>query len=479
MSHSQARRSAPASGAVAVAGAPARAGTDRGGSPYGYPPGYTPTARTVSSGGRTSTVYGRRPGDVDLDVDARGSQGGRSSGARAGGRPAPGGRPPGGRGTGGGRRGGGPPRPTPGAPRKRRRDPLWARMLVIFGALLMMASGGVIVGGKAIVAKATGGFKKAQLLGGAGIQKTSGGKALAGPLNILLVGIDERPDGKDLVRADSILVLHIPASHAEAYLFSIPRDTLVDIPAFKKTGYRGGREKVNGAFAHGWGNGGGREGGFELLAITVQRLMGLKKGFNAGAIVDFQGFGKIVKALGGVDLCVDTARPVVSEHFGFDNKGRYRHPRDGGKAMVYKPGECRKFADWEALDYVRQRKSLDDGDYGRQRHQQQFVKALAKEAKKQGLGGNPLKLVEIINAAGKTLTVDIGNESFENWLFTVRGVADTDVVMIKVNGGKFNSIQCGGESCEGLTQETRDMFVALNNDELGKFVIDHPEFVSA
>ncbi len=37
-----------------------------------------------------------------------------------------------------------------------------------------------------------------------------GGEALNGPLNILMVGIDERPTGKDVVLADSITILHIP-----------------------------------------------------------------------------------------------------------------------------------------------------------------------------------------------------------------------------------------------------------------------------
>jgi len=277
---------------------------------------------------------------------------------------------------GGGRGPGGPGRSgTTRPPGRNRRDPLWARLLVVFGALLMLFSGAAIVGGKVLLYEATSGVDKAPLLGDAGAAQ--GGKALKGPLNILMVGIDERPTGDDLVRADSIMILHIPENRQGAYLFSIPRDTYVEIPAYSKTNFKGSRgEKINGAFAYGWANGGGREGGFELLALTVQRVTGLR--FNAGAIVDFSGFKQVVDALGGVDMCVDTTVPVRSEHVGFDRNGKYLHPRDGGRPMVYNPGECRRFQGWEALDYVRQRKSLVDGDYGRQRHQQQFIKALAK-----------------------------------------------------------------------------------------------------
>jgi LCP family protein required for cell wall assembly len=448
-------------------------------------PTYASRAAAVAGGSTTGSVYGGRivrPGD-DFDLDFEGTGGSRSgarasvSGARTG---AAGGGGGGGRNGGGGngRRPGGSGGPgSPAAPpgRKKRRDPLWARLLVMFGALLMLLSGGAIVGGKMLLYEATSGVEKAPLLGDAGA--APGQKALKGPLNILMVGIDERPEGKDLVRADSILILHIPASRAGAYLVSIPRDTYVQIPPFSKTNFRGSEEKINSAFAHGWSNGGGREGGFELLALTAQRLTGLR--FNAGAIVDFYGFQSVVNALGGVDMCVDTKKPVVSEHLGFDKNGKFLHPSQGGKPMVYQPGECRRFKGAEALDYVRQRKSLEDGDYGRARHQQQFVKAVAKEAKKQGISSNPGKLLEIIKAAGKTLTVDLRGVSIENWLFTVRGVADSDVVLLKANGGQFNTVTCGGgEACEQINEQTMEMFRAMQKDTVSDFVLNHPEFIS-
>jgi hypothetical protein len=122
--------------------------------------------------------------------------------------------------------------------------------------------------------------------------------------------------------------------------------------------------------------------------------------------------------------------------------------------------------------------SLEDGDYGRARHQQQFVKALAKEAKKQGFRSNPLKIYDVVKAAGKALTVDLRGESFENWIYTLRTVADNDVVLLKANGGKFNPVSCGNESCEGLTPETLALFNAMRDDTVAKFVVDHPDFIN-
>jgi LCP family protein required for cell wall assembly len=473
------RRPSHSSGSVAVDGGRGR---------------YSPLEHTVSSGGRTSTVYGQPNPSAD---DHHPVKGGRPNSARTGPMPGPGGTGPvrsGGTGAvrsggtgpvrsgGGGPGAGQPPKKRAGTaqspagvpPKTRRKDPVWARLLVLAGAMLMMLSGATIVGGKALMLRATSAVNRVPLLGAAGIE--AGPKGLTGPLNILLVGIDERPEGQDLVRADSILILNIPANHRAAYLFAVPRDAFVEIPAYQKTGFRGGQEKINGAFAHGWANGGGREGGFELLALTVQRLTGLR--FNAGAIVDFNGFESIVKAFGGVDMCVDTTRPVTSEHVGFDSKGNYRHPREGGKPQVYNPG-CRRFSSWEALDYVRQRKSLDDGDYGRARHQQQFLKAMAKEAKKQNVASNPKKLYEIIQAAGKTLTVDTRGVSIEDWVFTLRNVADSDLVMLKANGGKFHPIRCGDAECEGLAPENLVAFKAMREDTMAEFTIAHPDFINS
>ena len=69
---------------------------------------------------------------------------------------------------------------------------------------------------------------------------------------MLLLGVDARERwAADDVRSDSIIILHIPATHDQAYLISIPRDTEAQIPAFKKSGYAGGTDKINAAFQAG------------------------------------------------------------------------------------------------------------------------------------------------------------------------------------------------------------------------------------
>src|SRR5581483_4252058 len=99
---------------------------------------------------------------------------------------------------------------------------------------------------------------------------------ITGAVNVLLVGIDTRPDqAVDTSRSDSIIVLHVPATHDHAYLVSLPRDTLVRIPADAKAGYAGGENKINAAFMYGSQRGGGVAGGVSLLAATIKAAYGI------------------------------------------------------------------------------------------------------------------------------------------------------------------------------------------------------------
>ncbi len=78
------------------------------------------------------------------------------------------------------------------------------------------------------------------------------GADITGPLNLLLVGVDTRvsvPGWEP--HSDAVLVLHVPKGLDRAYLFSLPRDLLVDIPAFPKAGYKGGKTKLTHAMSYG------------------------------------------------------------------------------------------------------------------------------------------------------------------------------------------------------------------------------------
>lgn len=364
------------------------------------------------------------------------------------------------------------------------RSPLWARLLLVCGAVLLVLSGGTLLAGTVLLHRYTGSIEQTSLLGAGGVQ--DGKKAtLNGPINVLLMGIDTRGDPSQPIRADSIIILHITASHDRAYIVSVPRDSDVAIPPFPKTGYKGGRGKINAAYAFGSNGSGGRAGGFELLALTIKNLTGIT--FNAGAIVDFDGFKAIVDALGGVNMCVD--EKVISIHVGFDATGKQRVPYKGQpphlravpgvRPAVYQRG-CQHLNSWQALDYVRQRDLLEkgDGDYGRQRHQQQFLKAIAKGATSSGVITNPARLDSVLRAAGKALTVDTGGVPVTDWLLTISGIGGDNITMVKTNAGKYQSFKVDGESRERLTPESLQLFDAVRNDTVDTFVAAHTDWVS-
>ncbi|MEH1100981.1 LCP family protein [Micromonospora sp. CPCC 205561] len=360
--------------------------------------------------------------------------------------------------------------------RTRRKDPLWARLTLVLGAVLMVTSGVAIVGSKALISKATGNIAQRNLLGDAGKSDAEGGASLDGPIDMLLLGVDARERwAADDVRADSIIVLHIPATHDQAYLISIPRDTEAQIPAFKKSGWQGGTDKINAAFQAGARNGGGWEGGAQLMAQTIKKMTGIS--FDGAAIINFGGFKNVIDALGSVRICVK--QEVESLHMSYvDGKPMWNaDAKKTGKRMtpvVHKKG-CREMEGWAALDYSRQRKSLKNGDYDRQQNQQQLIKAMARKATEDGTLTNPLKLNDLIKVAGKAFILDTGGVPVADFVFTMRGVTGNDLVMLKTNGGTFHS----DGTRETLSPQTLDMFHAVKQDKLAEFVFANPEVVSS
>jgi LCP family protein required for cell wall assembly len=352
------------------------------------------------------------------------------------------------------------------------RAPLWAKAAIVLGVMLILASVGGLLGSRWLVSTATGAVIQQDLLGGTKKTATEGGNSLTGPIDLLLLGVDARRRwAVDDLRADTIIVLHIPASHDRAYLVSIPRDTEVRVPAFGKSRYPGGTAKATEAFLHGAQNGGGWAGGAQLLAQTLKNATGIS--FDGAAIIDFGGFRNVINALGGVRMCVD--QRVRSRHMAYvDGEPTWlADARRSGRPMtpVWHEKGCRQVAGWEALDYARQRYGLTNGDYDRQRHQQQLIKAMVRKAGSTGVLANPLKVNALIKAAGKALVLDTGGAPVADFVFTLKGVTANDMMLLRTNNGTFAG---NGRGRETLTPLSRAMFAALRQDRLAEFVADHP-----
>ncbi len=152
----------------------------------------------------------------------------------------------------------------------------------------------------------------------------------------------------------------------------------------------------------------------------------------------------------------------------------------GYKPFVHKVG-CRLMDATEALDYARIRKgkNFDNGDYSRQQHQQQLIKAMAKKATSSGTLTDFGKLKKLMDAAGGALTLDTRGTDLTDFIFTLKGVAANDLMMIKTNAGELNPVVGPGNSeAEDLTDESVEMIKAANDGTLGTFLIEHPQFIA-
>lgn len=357
----------------------------------------------------------------------------------------------------------------------------------------MMASGVGLVAVKVGFDTASRSVPQENLLRGERRSGASGEREhvqITGSKNILMVGLDSRPgqDQAEGVRADSIIIAHIPASHDAVYLVSIPRDTLVKIPASDNgvNRFASSSEKINEAYMRGGLGLTGtkaRSSAFGLLAKTIREAYGVS--FDAGAIVDFDGFRAMIEAVGGVDLDVD--QETTSIHVGSKN-GKfaipYRPLYEGSDELVKVPGVTPKvyhvgpqhLSPHEALDFARQRKLLPYGDYDRQRHQQQLIKAVIKQVASQDTLTNPVKLFKVLDAVGKAMTIDNGGIELEDWVFALRNIRGEDILTLKTNNGVFHASEQAG--AESLDQTTIALLRSIGDQTVTSFVAAHRELVT-
>ncbi|MCW6002998.1 LCP family protein [Micromonospora sp. CPCC 205371] len=272
------------------------------------------------------------------------------------------------------------------------------------------------------------------------------GSTLDGPLNYLIIGSDLRvsnPSGGQ--RADVIMVAHIPAGLGHAYLISVPRDLRVPIPADTTSGYGGGTDKINAAYQY------GRVG---LVSATLTQLTGVR--FDGAAIIDFGGFRRVIDLLGGVTICVDTE--VRSIHTGH----------------VFTVG-CHEMTGAQALDYARQRYDLPKGDFDRQRHHQQILKAILAEMSDAGDLANPVKLDQLLRAVGSSLTVDTNGVQLPDLVLALRGIRADDLVGVQVPA---HPEKLGGVSYVLLDPPADALFAALARADLAAWVTANPRWVN-
>ena len=200
-------------------------------------------------------------------------------------------------------------------------------------------------------------------------------------VNILLLGIDKRPD--ELVsRTDTMILVTVDPNAKTAGMLSIPRDLWVSVPGYDE-------DRINKAYY--FGDQFKYPGGGPALAMkTVQYNLGIPVHFYAQ--IDFQGFRDIIDTLEGVDINVPATiddPKYPDSNYGYDpfyiEAGQ--HTLDG----------------YDTLRYARTR-ATGGADFDRAKRQQQVLLAVRDKALQ--LGIIP-KIPELWNTMSGTVETDL------------------------------------------------------------------------
>lgn len=162
-------------------------------------------------------------------------------------------------------------------------------------------------------------------------------------------------------RTDTIMLLH--TGSGPNLLMSIPRDSLVDIPGH-------GTTKINAAYAYGYANGGGADGGAQLLVKTIEQNTGIR--IDDYVEIGLGGLAGVVDAVGGITICPTEA---------MDDKLAGLHIKKG----------CQEADGTTALGYARSRHTSNIGDIDRVKHQREVVAAVGDKVMSPWTFINPIR----------------------------------------------------------------------------------------
>ncbi|MFD9794560.1 LCP family protein [Streptomyces sp. NPDC059070] len=273
--------------------------------------------------------------------------------------------------------------------------------------------------------------------------------------NVLVIGSDSRAGdneeyghGKgDIGRSDTAFLMHVHADHKHATAVSIPRDTLVDVPPCKLPNGNWTKTQHNVMFNSAFSVGDTARGNPACTQNTVEKLTGLR--VDHTVVVDFAGFAKMTKAVGGVQVCLPK-----DVYEGDLNPNRHaRGERIFAKGVQDVSGQ-------KALDYVRIRHGIGDGsDIGRIQRQQAFISSLMKKVKSKGL--DPTTLFPLAKAATQSMTVDPGLGSADKLISFAMSMKNIDL-----HNTKFVTLpwRYEGARVAMVKPEAEALFAALRAD---------------
>ncbi|MGB9839330.1 LCP family protein [Thermovenabulum sp.] len=215
-----------------------------------------------------------------------------------------------------------------------------------------------------------------------------------GHVNILLLGLDAGTIGADekhnRYRSDTMMLFSLDLKEKKVNVLSIPRDTRVVLPGE-------GFQKINAAMAF---------GGPDLAVDVVSKLLNVPVHYYV--TVNYEGFKKIVDAIGGVEIEIDR---------------RMKYDDNAGNLHIdLKPGL--QVLDGEKAEQFVRFRHYPEGDIARVRAQQKFLKATAKALLQPA---NILKIPRLIQIVQENVKTDISPVNLVKLANFARQLKEEDV----------------------------------------------------
>ncbi|MDJ0345681.1 LCP family protein [Streptomyces sp. H10-C2] len=275
------------------------------------------------------------------------------------------------------------------------------------------------------------------------------------PVNVLLIGSDSRGGANSSLgggesgtaRSDTTILLHVYANHRHAIGISIPRDTLVTIPACRLSDGTWTGERSHTMFNEAFSVGETDAGNPACTQNTVEKLTGLR--VDHTIVATFEGFAAMTKAVHGVEVCLPN-----------DIYDRDINPNLGARGNLVLSKGKQNVQGQQALDYVRLRHGIGDGsDIGRMMRQQAFLGSLVSKIKGQGI--KPTTLLPLADAATRSLVVDPGLDSVAKLLEFGSSLKNIDLHELKFLTTPW---RFSGERVELVHPEVDTLWATLKAD---------------
>jgi len=202
-----------------------------------------------------------------------------------------------------------------------------------------------------VIGEASKTMKKAKV---STVETASSGKSVTEPFTILLMGIDSTDEVLEknaIANGDTLILVTFNPKTLNATMLSIPRDSYVPISCWSGNP----ENKITHAAAY----------GNDCMINTIQKYFGVHIDYYAK--INFKGLVKLVDSVGGVT--VDVPQRLCTDDSSRSNQ------------LCINPGKNQTLTGEQALVFARDRKSLQDGDFGRARHQQEIIMALVNKMK--------------------------------------------------------------------------------------------------